>query len=325
MFWYQDGNVIIKAETTCFKLHRSRLSQYCLFFAELFASDGEADGHYLKIEDCAVYNAPAELKAGDFKNLLIALETPLMFVTSFPTQSLAVSLVRASQTLSCDIVYKFARNHLCAVWDSARPPTAPTYVMTLFPSAPAPAPATVSAWTQTPSTYEEAVYIILFARQYRIPELLKRAFYELIASSEFWHVASADHKKTKLTIGDLSRLRHARHTLQTLWREAARIEPPMKAAEVVLPSYWPGEGCVCPLYNLNGPMRALNWRTVLMETGAVDAGTVDPLRCDLLAQLPRKNRYPWCRWCLKRWQDVLEQKRRDWWAMLDDLMDLKLK
>ncbi|KAI0824550.1 hypothetical protein BC628DRAFT_1419992 [Trametes gibbosa] len=232
-FWYQDGNVIIKAETTCFRLYRSRLSKNCLFFAKLFETDDEDCGYYTKIDDCAVYNALSELKVDDSKTLLVALETPLLgSVYCSPAQSFAESLVIASQSVSCDIVFKFAKRHLCAFRDAVRPPAAPTYVMTLFP--PTPTPASAESPLMDPSTartHEEAAYIILLARRYRIPELLKRAFYELIASATFWDVVSASRKQTKPGIDDLLRLYEARHALQKMWRDAVLIEPPVKREE----------------------------------------------------------------------------------------------
>lgn len=77
-FWYADGNVVIKAESTYYKLYRVRLERYCIYFEKLFAEDNDDyKDRCAKVEGCPVYHLPAELVSGDFESLLGALETPL--------------------------------------------------------------------------------------------------------------------------------------------------------------------------------------------------------------------------------------------------------
>ncbi len=77
-FWYPDGNVVIRAEATCYKVHSSRLTRYCVYFKKLFA-DGTDDyeDRCAKVEGCPVYHVPADLDSDDFEHLLVVLETPL--------------------------------------------------------------------------------------------------------------------------------------------------------------------------------------------------------------------------------------------------------
>lgn len=82
-FWYADGNVVIKAESTYYKLYRVRLAQYCVYFKKLFSHNSDnCNDRYTTVEGCAVYHLPAELVSDDFESLLAALETPL-YVRSF--------------------------------------------------------------------------------------------------------------------------------------------------------------------------------------------------------------------------------------------------
>ncbi|KAL1937008.1 hypothetical protein VTO73DRAFT_2030 [Trametes versicolor] len=57
-----------------------------------------------------------------------------------------------------------------------------------------PAPSYLSADAAAVHIYHDVVFIILFARKYNIPKLLKRTFHELLASAEFWIALTADRK-----------------------------------------------------------------------------------------------------------------------------------
>ena len=81
-FWYTDGTVVIRLKETMFKLHASRLSLHCTYFAELFVARG-ADAQQETFDSLAVFDAPADVPLESFKDLLRALETPL-YVTSIP-------------------------------------------------------------------------------------------------------------------------------------------------------------------------------------------------------------------------------------------------
>lgn len=77
-FWYPDGNVVIKAGTFVFKLHRSRLSKYCAYFRKVFAVEEEATLTKGSVFDgCPFHRLPTSISAEAFKQFLMALETPL--------------------------------------------------------------------------------------------------------------------------------------------------------------------------------------------------------------------------------------------------------
>ncbi|KAL1937364.1 hypothetical protein VTO73DRAFT_13825 [Trametes versicolor] len=324
-FWYADGNVVIKAESTYYKLYRLRLAQYCVYFQKLFADETEGyNDRYATVENCPVYHLPAELVSGDFESLLAALETPLAFTDGPPTQTVACALLRAAHSLSCAVVYKLAKARLCALWDASRPPTAPSHLATLFPTAAAPASSPTGTDSNGQRSYENAVFIIRFARQYGVPELLKRAFYELFTSAAFWAVLAGDRKQIRLTEDDLLRLYNARFVLQQRWREALVVAPytnkqGVSACRVDVH----GRGYVCRSSRYEpAAERPQRWRSMMLESGLVEAGTADPMRFDVLGALSEEQRQPWCRGCLKGWGDMLMEKRMEWWVMFANLMQL---
>ncbi|KAL1937114.1 hypothetical protein VTO73DRAFT_15085 [Trametes versicolor] len=315
-YWYPDGNVVIKGDATYYKLHSSRLARYCIYFKKLFADDAnEYEDRCEKIDGCPIYHIPADLDLGDFEKLLIVLETPLIYTDAPPTQAIALSLVRAAHSLSCDVVLKLARKHLCAIWDAENPPKASPHPTTKTN----PAPSSLSADTTAVHTYHDALFIILFARQYGIPELLKRAFYELLASAEFWATLTADRKQIRLTEADLLRLYNARHVLQQRWREAVVLAPYMDEKGV---STCRGNGSACSIYNHLYSSRSQHWRKMMLESEVVEAGMGDPLRYDASSGLTKEQKETWCRGCRKGWTDMLAVKRREWWASFGELMQL---
>ncbi|KAL1939489.1 hypothetical protein VTO73DRAFT_9800 [Trametes versicolor] len=124
-------------------------------------------------------------------------------------------LVCASHSLLCDVVLKLARRRLCAIWDAEHPPKASLGSATVdTPTQTSPAPSSLSADTAAVHIYHNAVFLILFARQYGLPKLLKCAFYEPLASAEFWAALTADRKQIRLPEDDLLHLYNARFTVQ---------------------------------------------------------------------------------------------------------------
>lgn len=219
-------------------------------------------------------------------------------------------------------MYKLAKARLCALWDASHPPTAPSHLTILFPIAAAPASPPTS--TDQPP-YEGAVFIIRFARQYDLPELLKRAFYDLLTSAKFWAALTADRKQIRLTEDDLLRLYNARFVLQERWRETLVVAPYTNENGV--------SACRVDVHGMGyvyrssryepATERPQRWRSMMLESGLVEAGTGDPMRFDALGTLTQEQRQPWCCGCLKAWGDMLVEKRTEWWGMFTDLMGLR--
>ncbi|KAI1786270.1 hypothetical protein LXA43DRAFT_73967 [Ganoderma leucocontextum] len=293
-FWYHDGNVIIRVHGTVFKLHRSRLSRHCGYFKNLFES-GVGVNEYM--QRCPVYNAPEGLTPKGFKDLLMAIESPLENVESSPSQSHTVSLLAAAHLLSCDAVLRLAKKRLCELWDSRHVPTKR-------------GPGDIRSYKTTIST-------IHLAREYNIPGVLKRAFYELLSSEEFWDVCGADEDAIDLPKDDIVRLYRARDKLGRLWREFTLAVPDTDTT-TSMARRLSGDWC-CYNYSERGH----SWRSYIVEKGDLESGALDPLRYNVVSlRRPELRNEKWCEGCLGNKESAWNAKRAEWWGMLDDLFRL---
>ena len=68
-YWYTDGTIVIIADDTAFRLHRTRLAQYCTTVAAM-------KGHKRTMEGCPLFEVEG-LVAADFESFLCTFETPL--------------------------------------------------------------------------------------------------------------------------------------------------------------------------------------------------------------------------------------------------------
>ncbi|KAI1790687.1 hypothetical protein LXA43DRAFT_1095288 [Ganoderma leucocontextum] len=271
-FWYPDGNLIVRVGGTVFKLHRSRLARYCAYFKNLFESGISVNEH---IERCPVYNAPEDLMPEVFKDLLTAIETPLENLKSRLSASNTVSLLEAAVLLSCGAVLRLAKNRMYAFWDSRLVPE--------------------KLGLGDIRSYTTTIATIHLARNHNIPSLLKRTFYELLSSEEYWDVYHTDRASIDLCSTDRERLLFARDVLGKLWREFILTVPDMTIPAVnrhpVLNNM-----CCHPCGN-----RGDIWRSYVIEKGDLERGGLDPLR----------NK-----------ESAWKVKRVEWWEMLDGLFKL---
>jgi hypothetical protein len=65
-FWFEDGNVVLQAEHTQFRLHRSVLSMHCPIFRDLFACSLLENA--LTVDGCPLINLSETLE--DVKNFV---------------------------------------------------------------------------------------------------------------------------------------------------------------------------------------------------------------------------------------------------------------
>ncbi|KAI0708223.1 hypothetical protein C8Q76DRAFT_743755 [Earliella scabrosa] len=292
-FCDEDGNVVIRLGRTLFKQYKARLAKYCGYFEELFAMGVSTE----TIDGCPVYRVPPELLLKEFRDLLTALE-PLEHVSNPPDQTLAISLLFAANTLSCPVVLALAKKRLCEIWDANAVPDASDV-----------------------RPYTSAAYVVQLGRQFQIHGVLKRAFYELVSSSEFWEVLFENREQIRLNEADVLRLVETRVALGKMWREFV-LEVPTKK------ELWQGRrgysyGCCHP--------GGREWAKALRERGTLEGGALDPLRVcpveikpdgpldglDVVADASGL-----CKACLKEWQAQWQAKRVEWWPMLDALLKL---
>jgi len=87
-FWFQDGNVVLQAEHTQFRLHRSVLSMHCPIFRDMFACSLPENGP--TVDGCPLVHLSETLE--DVKNFVKILYKPIK--TYSRSYRVSVSLLR---------------------------------------------------------------------------------------------------------------------------------------------------------------------------------------------------------------------------------------
>ncbi|EIW51928.1 uncharacterized protein TRAVEDRAFT_53922 [Trametes versicolor FP-101664 SS1] len=316
-FYYDDGNIIVIVEDTEFRLHLSRLRRHCTYFSRLFelAAVGQENQNDVTLVDSnpgareddgrEVIILPGEMNhvlggisIADFTEFLRAYENPLMHVTVPPKQSICISLVRVADKLGCKTVSDVARSRLRKLW--------PLLV-----------PQRTIDWKK--KTLGETTAIIALAREFNLPEVLRRAFYELVRNPAFWETITTNRDSVKLADADLIALYHARHTLQQEWRTLLLTQPLPEAS--CLNSQRGKDRCAYT----NVASRISAWRRLVVETGHLETGAVDPIyHIDvILAAVEfRDLAGTWCTLCITERNCVWAAAKSQWWGMLDELFKI---
>ncbi|OJT03847.1 hypothetical protein TRAPUB_5470 [Trametes pubescens] len=228
-FYYADGNIIDIVEDVEFCLHLSRRMKHCTLFSHLWelATDGPSTGE--------ARHTLEGISAADFTEFLRVFENPL-YVRNF--------MLRMADKIGCKTVLDVAKRRLCEHW-----------------------PLTVPQRTNfMKKGLSNSIAIIELARQFNIPEILKRAHYEILRSYSFWANIVANRDSVKLADTDLLTLYHARHVLQQEWRTLLLTPPVPK--DLCLSS----KGCVYT----ESATRSEKWRSQVIDH--LEDKAVDPIR-----------------------------------------------
>lgn len=209
------------------------------------------------------------------------------------SQNDAVSLLRVATKLGCGTVHKVAKHRLRTLWPLAAP---------------------INGWTR--KNLHETTTVIAIAREFDLPEVLKRAFYELLRNPSFWDTVVSKRTGVKLPDGDVLNLYHVRHVLQQEWRTLV-FTPPS-----------PGSACLgsqeqqrCA--NTSRARRAGHWRSHFVETKDLENGAADPVcYVDVILEGPlfKNPDGTWCSACLAERKAAWEGAKARWWDMLDELL-----
>lgn len=221
-----------------------------------------------------------------------------MHVTVPPKQSICISLVRVADKLGCQTVSDVARNRLRKLWSLVVPPRA-------------------IDWKKR--ALGDTTAIIALAREYNLPEVLRRAFYELVRSSAFWEAIATDRDSVELADADLIALYHVRHTLQQEWRTLLLTQPSLDASCLDAP-----RGKDKCMYT-NIPSRVSAWQRLVVGTGHLETGAVDPIYSAdvILAAAAFKNLGgTWCSLCITERKSAWAAAKARWWDMLDELFKI---
>ncbi|KAM5531973.1 hypothetical protein V8D89_014373 [Ganoderma adspersum] len=337
-FWYLDGNVVIKVEDTYFKLFRSRLVQQCRYFQRLFSPPSQSqpqpssstDGAsctgvgggapFKELDGCAVYEVSG-IAVSDFTTFLNFLEYPLEHSVSTAPGEKLYPLLRASNVLGCALVHDLAKKAVAKQWPSLQPPKRNAD----------------SRWSAASRPRaSDAIQAIVHARKYRIPLVLKCAFYELLRNTAFWEAVDHTHTNSRVALperessadrdllaplsrGDLVRLQQARWKLREAWDALLRTPPGSDAG-------WKGTTCtVCPPAQNGRPLtqsRTDAWAIETAHAGERVSKFGDPIAGtylveDWLDSLKRHSRGKWCEGCLEERKYAWREARTTWWQHLD--------
>ena len=77
-FWFEDGNIVLQAEHTQFRLHRSVLSTHCPTFRNMFACSLPENGS--TVDGCPLVDLSASETLEDVKNLVKILYRSIKWV-----------------------------------------------------------------------------------------------------------------------------------------------------------------------------------------------------------------------------------------------------
>ncbi|KAJ6607998.1 hypothetical protein B0H10DRAFT_2304200, partial [Mycena sp. CBHHK59/15] len=204
-FWALDGNVILQFDAVAFKVHRSRLSTQPVWFEKLFERRagreepldvGEENIRDVVVEElhgCDIYHLDTVSTMSDFEALLTAMEDSIEFYYSAPTYLTVSAVFRAATVFNFPKFFSFAKQYLMEEFSNDLDSFDPFLL-------PHPAAA------------------LILGRTWNLPQILKRAFYELACSDPESAVEiDTAHPLYDLEKIDLIRLAKAQKHLNAAW------------------------------------------------------------------------------------------------------------
>ena len=314
-YWLLDGSVVVCVQKTCFKLHRSTLINKSKYFKSIISDPPlGTDGLRCDIDDVSVLDFERLLKAIDAGvYVLYQLDASNSFhsppfrayVFEPPPFHVLASILRAASTLEFTQELEFASRSIRAMW-----------------------PCELAGLTK--DGIPNAAATINLAKDCDMPEVLKRAYYELLRSDalgqdpeNFDFERQEDHDNSTIPRDDLISLIKTREQLWGQWYSLAD-RPPNK------------NGFYCPLQlvpNPEGDQPAPtpeqlkcasaheksfeHWDTQVKTSGIFQEFMYDPL-----CGLERLSKIEWeklgyCDGCVKSWRRQWGIDRAKLWGNLD--------
>ncbi|KAF8646895.1 hypothetical protein AX16_007060 [Volvariella volvacea WC 439] len=243
-FWAPDGNVLLQIGITRFRVHQSRIAYHSPWFRKLFdkragralnANDeDEADLNDIKVEAVVVkddqgakamdlyYLNSTGIQPTDFEALLKALDDCIDFFDLKPSFSTVASMLRSSTILKFPHFLKFSKNFLKEEYSN-----------------------NLEDITADRRRVKSAAEAIILGREWNLPHILKRAFYELVRSPDVlegygdkkkeWHgTASApkrEHEKNSTRNGSAGVQKRDRMKIETDDEEASHSDSSMEISD----------------------------------------------------------------------------------------------
>ncbi|KAH9973429.1 hypothetical protein BGW80DRAFT_1437193 [Lactifluus volemus] len=173
--WFCDGSVILQADSTLFRVHKSQLSRRSVIFSDMFTLPQPVTTTHATLAD-ETYEGCPNVKlhdsAEDVANLLLALYDGPKFGNNDPNDFAIVSgILRLSTKYAMDSLRSKAIAHLNIAWPTTlkgwdlREDKAHAYELTSL--------------TEHARLYPSPIDIINLARETDAPSLLPAAFYDI--------------------------------------------------------------------------------------------------------------------------------------------------
>ncbi|KAI9070281.1 hypothetical protein FKP32DRAFT_7804 [Trametes sanguinea] len=304
-----DGLVTVLVEQKVYQLDREWLEGECEYFKFAVSPDGLGKTKHGASDP--VYSTPPGVTAEDFDLLLSALKDEDRYKDA--PQDVVETLLRVASAFLSKKVITLAKARLCALWDDRYPPSPESY--RVIKTAPE-----ISGFYPDPGThtYTEALTAIQLANEHNVPGVLKRAFYELMSSAEFWVALKAGPEAAiGLSEETLLKLERERDALAREWNRVVFRPPRYKALTMTSKchplsygSLW--RGCK----QKRSGRRKEAWEVMMTQSEEAEAGQYDPLRYDVFARMADELKEQWCTCCIREWETVLAEKREKWWQNL---------
>ncbi|GBE86563.1 hypothetical protein SCP_0904420 [Sparassis crispa] len=325
VFWHVDGSVILQVENTLFKLHRSRLAQDSSYFADLFNNSSSRnskspDDSPIKgisktddlerdfMDGCLVYKMPDDVSVDDFANLMTALENAIAYTFKPPSFSVLASTLRAAHALSFSKIVEFAIHFLRPMWPSD---------LSLL----------------SPERKPHAAEMVVLAQKCALPEMLKRAYYELLRTPHFsqWEDSDEDmyaddaaeaRGHHHLSNADLMRLIIAREKLQRTWLHIAckALDPSTLRCSL---SQTEGGRPVLLRCRVARGESLESWTVAIKQEPVLEEGMFDTI-CALQKLIDMEwGKLGYCTGCIDARKEMWKAQKEKLWRDLDVWLDVR--
>ncbi|KAH7921241.1 hypothetical protein BV22DRAFT_1198321 [Leucogyrophana mollusca] len=273
IYWYRDGDTVVRVEDTLYKLHSSRLIELSAYFKELLGGGGkmELDPDDSDPDDpnwMPSVHYITETTARDFDALLAVDRRPTDFILTPPPFHTVAAIIRAASALGFKGYYDLAIQRLNKLWDSRLEDV-------------------------LQESLSEAAAAVALARECDIPQVPRRALYELLRMDEGKLYANDHRGLDELESADQQRVIKAREALAVAWVKNATQFPP--------PSRCLVDKSGCAVY------RSSSWRKLVVDSGILLKYMHDPI-AGLLVLIEQD--WAAAGWCV----DCVEKMKREWGA-----------
>ncbi|KAK7682157.1 hypothetical protein QCA50_014744 [Cerrena zonata] len=269
-----DPVIRVHVENKVFELQLSRLVFHSKWFSRQFHQKEKHDTHIVL----------TNVSACDFGNLVEVLDRTLQFFLNSPSPSVFLSILHVAEILEFESVITYIIQYLANVWSSD--------------------PSKISS-----DHLEDAAVVLQIAREFKLPQLLQRAFYEVVRDKK--GIIAQELSDTD----NLIALR-IQASLQREWALFTKA-PPQTACDK--------ESKEGPNSCSSRSIRRDQWTTTIMEgeDSIYEKGMEDPFcGLDHLSQLVWKEQ-GYCASCATLWLAVIKEKKTACWNSVREVCLLR--